>query len=479
MKSLYEELKKYSRSDYYGFHMPGHKRNASAMQADLPYSMDITEIEGFDDLHHPTGILQEVQRRASKIYHAEETSVLVNGSTVGILSAVMGCTCEGDKILIARNCHKSVYHAVFLNKLVPIYVYPAFYPDKGLNGAIDPEKIQKILQEEQGIKAVVITSPTYDGVLSDIAKISTIVHAHKIPLIVDEAHGAHFGFHPYFPENANQKGADIVIHSLHKTLPALTQTALLHKNGHIVDWDRVWYYLDMLQTSSPSYILMASADVCISEIEKKGEQYFESYVQRLKAVRNRLQDLERLRLVQTEEYDFSKLVIYTGNTEYTGKDIYDILLKDYHLQMEMAAGNYVLGMTSVADTSEGMARFCSAIMEIDKKIASEERKNKHTADIQSSLPELERKYTSAEMKEKIDLYNRRGRMGNIKSKTWKTSVGHISTEYAYMYPPGIPLVVPGEIISKKISMSLCRFEEAGFEIQGTRKAGEIEVWIDE
>ncbi|MEJ8735687.1 aminotransferase class I/II-fold pyridoxal phosphate-dependent enzyme [Mediterraneibacter sp. ICN-202921] len=479
MKSLYEELKKYSKSDYYGFHMPGHKRNASAMQADLPYSMDITEIEGFDDLHHPTGILQEVQRRASKIYHAEETSILINGSTVGILSAIMGCTCEGDKILIARNSHKSVYHAVFLNKLVPIYVYPTFYPDKGLNGAVDPEKIQTILQEEQGIKAVVITSPTYDGVLSDIDKISTIVHAHKIPLIVDEAHGAHFGFHPYFPENANQKGADIVIHSLHKTLPALTQTALLHKNGSIVDWSRVCYYLDMLQTSSPSYILMASADVCISEIEKKGKQYFEFYVKLLKAARNRLQELENLRLVQTEEYDFSKLVIYTGNTEYTGKYIYDILLKEYHLQMEMAAGNYVLAMTSPADTPEGMERFCSAIMEIDRKIVSEERKNKNTVEIQSSLPELERKYTSAEIKEKIDLYNRRGCTGNIKSKTWKTSVGHISTEYAYMYPPGIPLVVPGEIISKEISMSLCKFEEAGFEIQGTRKAGEIEVWIDE
>ena len=283
----------------------------------------------------------------------------------------------------------------------------------------------------------------------------------------------------HISENANQKGADIVIHSLHKTLPALTQTALLHKNGSIVDWSRVCYYLDMLQTSSPSYILMASADVCISEIEKKGKQYFEFYVKLLKAARNRLQELENLRLVQTEEYDFSKLVIYTGNTEYTGKYIYDILLKEYHLQMEMAAGNYVLAMTSPADTPEGMERFCSAIMEIDRKIVSEERKNKNTVEIQSSLPELERKYTSAEIKEKIDLYNRRGCTGNIKSKTWKTSVGHISTEYAYMYPPGIPLVVPGEIISKEISMSLCKFEEAGFEIQGTRKAGEIEVWIDE
>ena len=177
--------------------------------------------------------------------------------------------------------------------MIPIYIYPEFYPDKDLNGEIDPEAVQKILQEIPNIRAVVITSPTYDGVLSDVAKISAVVHQYKIPLIVDEAHGAHFGFHPYFPENANQKGADIVIHSLHKTLPSLTQTALLHKNGSIVDWQRVCYYLDMLQTSSPSYVLMASIE-CVQflKIEEKGAEYFEDYVQLLKETRKELQKLK-------------------------------------------------------------------------------------------------------------------------------------------------------------------------------------------
>ena len=476
MKSLYKKLKEYSESDYYGFHMPGHKRNLCFSQVELPYEIDITEIEGFDDLHHPQGILKELQKRASRIYHAQETAVLINGSTAGILSAILGVTEEGDKILIARNCHKSVYHAVVLNKLIPIYIYPEFYPDKYLNGEIDPEAVQKILQEIPNIRAVVITSPTYDGVLSDVAKISAVVHQYKIPLIVDEAHGAHFGFHPYFPENANQKGADIVIHSLHKTLPSLTQTALLHKNGSIVDWQRVCYYLDMLQTSSPSYVLMASIDVCISKIEEKGAEYFEDYVQLLKETRKELQKLKKLNLQQTREYDLSKIVISARDTEYTGKDIYNILLKKYHLQMEMAAGSYVLGMTSVADTPEGMQRLHSALLEIDRNIVWKEGKNSRKKITQSYLPKLDRKYTSAELRKKISKRDRN--TGNLKSIAWEISEGYVSAEYAYIYPPGVPLIVPGEQISKEVQLSLYKFRELGFQIQGLKKNGKIEVWID-
>lgn len=478
MKSLYKKLKEYSESDYYGFHMPGHKRNLCFSQVELPYEIDITEIEGFDDLHHPQGILKELQKRASRIYHAQETAVLINGSTAGILSAILGVTEEGDKILIARNCHKSVYHAVVLNKLIPIYIYPEFYPDKDLNGEIAPEAVQKILQEIPNIRAVVITSPTYDGVLSDVAKISAVVHQYKIPLIVDEAHGAHFGFHPYFPENANQKGADIVIHSLHKTLPSLTQTALLHKNGSIVDWQRVCYYLDMLQTSSPSYVLMASIDVCISKIEEKGAEYFEDYVQLLKETRKELQKLKKLNLQQTREYDLSKIVISARDTEYTGKDIYNILLKKYHLQMEMAAGSYVLGMTSVADTPEGVQRLHSALLEIDRNIVLKEGKNSRKKITQSYLPKLDRKYTSAELRKKIDISKRDRNTGNLKSIAWEISEGYVSAEYAYIYPPGIPLIVPGEQISKEVQLSLYKFRELGFQIQGLKKNGKIEVWID-
>ena len=231
MERLYDKLKAYSESDFYAFHMPGHKRNKALLGIELPYDLDITEIDGFDDLHHADGILKEEQERAARVFGAEESHFLVNGSTAGILSAVMGCTHRGDKILVARHCHKSIYHAIYMNGLVPRYVYPEFDISMHMNGEISKEDVAKALAAEPDIKAVVIVSPNYDGVVSDVKGIAEVAHSYRIPLIVDEAHGPHFGFHPAFPGRANDLGADVVINSLHKTLPSLTQTAILHING--------------------------------------------------------------------------------------------------------------------------------------------------------------------------------------------------------------------------------------------------------
>ena len=196
---------------------------------------------------------------------------------------------------MARNCHKSVYHAVFLNELRPVYIYPEFDETMELNMAVSPEKIERLLEEHKEVQAVVLTSPTYDGVLSDIERISEIVHQKKIPLIVDEAHGAHFGFHPYFPENANTKGADVVIHSLHKTLPALTQTALIHLNGTRIDRRKIRNYLHIFQTSSPSYVLMASMDECLRTVAEQGDVLFETYVKNLES--NALQIFDKMKKI--------------------------------------------------------------------------------------------------------------------------------------------------------------------------------------
>mgnify|MGYP000541836851 CR=1 FL=1 len=162
-------------------------------------NLDITEIDGFDDLHHADGILKEEQERAARVFGAEESHFLVNGSTAGILSAVMGCTHRGDKILVARHCHKSIYHAIYMNGLVPRYVYPKFDISMHMNGEISKEDVAKALAAEPDIKAVVIVSPNYDGVVSDVKGIAEVAHSYRIPLIVDEAHGPHFGFHPAFP----------------------------------------------------------------------------------------------------------------------------------------------------------------------------------------------------------------------------------------------------------------------------------------
>ena len=464
--------------------MPGHKRQAPA-GVSLPYEIDITEIEGFDDLHHADGVLRDAQQLAAKVYGAEETRYLVNGSTAGILSAVLGSTDKGDRILVARHCHKSVYHAIYLNELKPVYLYPEFNSGLHMNMDISVSAVRTALMECPDIRAVVIVSPTYDGVISDIRGIAEVVHNYGIPLIVDEAHGAHLGFHPYFEPNALAKGADIVIHSVHKTLPSLTQTALLHMQGELVQKRRIFRYLDMLQSSSPSYILMASIDKCVHMLDEQGRELFEPYVRMLSGLRQSLGNLRCLRLLETERYDKSKLVISVHRLEMTGKELYQILLERYHLQMEMAAGTYVIAMTSVNDSREGFERLREALFELDAELAKGSRgcagigkTNGTEKDRKSSvpgkkaaggLPVNEQVMTCAEAFKSSD-----GQSG-IKLLSWEKAVGRISAEYAYLYPPGSPLIVPGERVSPETAELLMQYREAGFSIEGLETDGHIKV----
>lgn len=466
MRTLYDRLIEYSNSDYYGFHMPGHKRQMNMMGAAAPYEIDITEIGGFDDLHHADGILKEAQTRAARVYHADETHFLINGSSVGILSAVIGVTNRGDTVLVARNCHKSVYHAIEMNGLNPVYLSPGVNPSVQFNTEVSAEDVRSALGRVPGICAVIIVSPTYDGVVSDVEAISEAVHEKGIPLIVDEAHGAHFGFHPYFPENSNQAGADIVIHSLHKTLPSLTQTALLHMNGGLVRREKVRRYLHMLQSSSPSYVLMASIDSCVDLLENQREELFDPYTERLEKLRTRLAGLRRLRLEETACYDRSKLVVSAGDTGLTGRELYRVLSDRYHLQLEMAAGTYVLAMTSVGDTNEGMERLLTALEEIDGM----------TGTVQNSglkydipcLPRPDVVYNSFDIEEMKKSWQ-------TAVLPWQDSVGRVAAEYAYLYPPGKPLIVPGERVSQEAADVLQWYYEKGFSVEGIKREGCIEV----
>ena len=479
MATIYDKLKAYSDSDYYGFHMPGHKRKMHMSWDADPYSVDITEIEGFDDLHHAEGILKEAQERAARIYHADETHFLVNGSTVGILSAIAGVTNKGDQILVARNCHKSVYHAIYMNELQPVYIYPEFDSELQLNIEISAEDVRRALNRYPQIRAVMIVSPTYDGIVSDVAEIAKAAHEKGLPLIVDEAHGAHFGFYPCFPENANQKGADIVIHSVHKTLPAFTQTALLHMNGNLVNREKVRRYLHMLQSSSPSYILMAGIDQCMEMLEHHRTEVFDPYVKRLKWIREELGKCKNIRLIETEHYDKSKLVLSVAGLvgkedgsadgkEATGLELQEDLLKQYHLQMEMAAGTYVIAMTSVGDTDEGMERLVKAIWELDKKYIHLQKN--YDVDTER-LPQAEVVYSPAQIISMKDM-----KAEEFQVVPLLESEGHISAEYAYLYPPGIPLLVPGERITAQIVEHFHWYRERTYEIQGVAKEGYIEVW---
>ncbi len=325
---LIQRLREYGNSDMYPFHMPGHKRKNIEGFSD-PFKVDITEIEGFDNLHHPQGLLKESMEWAALAYGADRTRYLVNGSSSGLLSAICGSLPRGGRILISRNCHKAVYNGIFLHQLRASYVYPQEIPGLGIQGGILRSDVEKALSRYMDTQAVLIVSPTYDGVVSDIKGIAEAVHRAGLPLIVDEAHGAHFRFGEDFPASALDLGADVVIQSVHKTLPCLTQTALIHMKckrpggGAYVDMDQIDKYLSIFQSTSPSYLFMASIENGIFQMEKMD---INPFMKALGQLRERLGEMRHLQLVTERikglfgvfDLDRTKLVVSTGGTGVTG-----------------------------------------------------------------------------------------------------------------------------------------------------------------
>ena len=498
---LLERLTEYAGSDAYPFHMPGHKRREipDGIPGGFPdpYGIDITEIDGFDNLHHAEGILKDAMDEAAAIYGADRSWYLVNGSTCGILSAVFATTENGGKILTARNCHKAVYHAICLNRLEAEYLYPEEITEFGINGGIRAEDVRKALEKDAmrcagnsgnvrgkitKIQAVLITSPTYEGVVSDIRAIADAAHEYGIPLIVDEAHGAHLEFADQchsFPKSALKYGADLVIQSLHKTLPSFTQTAILHVKGKLVDQDRISRYLSMFQTSSPSYLFMAGMERCIRYMDGDGRNEMVRYEKRLEHFMERMEGLQVLEVLDREicgkyrtvaGWDPSKIVVSTMRAEdFHGEELAETLRRKYHLEMEMTAPEYVIAMTSLMDTEEGFERLGTALLEIDGAlrhcVESEQQKEK------GESKEKERCETPEATESKVSHPVRRTLIceamdADTERTALQDTVGKVSAEFVYLYPPGIPIITPGEVFTDVIVEKIVAYKAAGLLVQG-------------
>lgn len=480
MEYLFDRLGEYGRGDIYPYHMPGHKRRPWGKLPEEMYLRDITEIDGFDDLHQPKGAFKELQEYAAWLYGAEESFCLVNGSTSGILCAVSAALPEGGHILMARNCHRAAYHAAYLRKLSVTYLYPPLMEEYDIYDGITPLQVEKALEREPDIGAVLIVSPTYEGRISDIRGIVEIVHNKGIPLIIDEAHGAHLGFGQDFAENSCRAGADIVIHSVHKTLPALTQTALLHVNGGRVDRSRIRRYLHIYQSSSPSYLLMAGIDNCLKCLEKEGAGAFAIFAAAYGRLLEELSVCRHLRFLPLEpgRQDIGKLLISTKMTGVSGKWLYDVLLREYHLQLEMAAGSYALAMFTVNDTEEGYERMKSALIEIDASLEvsteaacpTEAECSAETASPVETVCPVE--VCAADALMPAEAYSE----GSIPlARAWdmekccvdiQDSVDCRVGEFVNLYPPGIPLLVPGEKITSRMVTEIRCYQERGLLLQG-------------
>ena len=476
---LINRLAAYARSDMYPFHMPGHKRRTGPEESFMnsctdsftnPFAVDITEIEGFDNLHHPEGILKDSMKWAADVYGADQTYYLINGSTGGILAAVCGSVPRGGRILVSRNCHKSVYHGICLNQLKASYVYPQEIEGLGIQGGITAEDVDRMLNRYMDTQAVLIVCPTYDGIVSDIEAIARIVHRAGLPLIVDEAHGAHFRYDAMFPVSALDLGADVVIQSVHKTLPSLTQTALLHikcnrpDGGCYADRERIDRYIHMVQSSSPSYVLMASIENSIFLMDQyRKEGKVAEFEADLLKIRKKLEKMKYLRLVEENlvgtagisDVDISKIVVSVRGSGLTGEMLSRILREKYHLEMEMCGADYVTAIAAIGDSKKGLKRLKKALLEIDKEM---EKSGK----IHNNEPE-DNVYSRHAMQvlpvfKAID--------GEKETVSLKESSGRICGEFAYIYPPGIPLLAPGERITEEILETLQDYIEKDLPVQG-------------
>ena len=456
MSDLLQHLQKLQKSDEYPFHMPGHKRNFGSCFTDNPYGIDITEIEGYDNLYEADGILADAMERAAKVCGAEETFFLVNGSTVGLLAAITGVTNPGDRILVARTCHKAVFHAMELRQLQAVYLHPEYVEDWDLLGGINPQEVLQKLKRYPDIKAVVITSPTYDGIVSLVKEIAGIVHEAGIPLIVDEAHGAHFPHDERFPESAIQSGADVVVQSMHKTLPSFTQTALLHMKKGFADVDRIREYIGFYQTSSPSYLFMAGMDKCMELIEKQGSHLWDEFFYLRNEFFEKIKGLDYIRIYKDNEP--GKLVISVKNTAMTGRELHERLLQDYHVQMEMVAESYVLGIITMCDTKEGFDRLAEALMAMDRELAaSEEKKGNMEEFVQLQMLNIDSSKSSEIVKNVFaetfmceDVVYSLAEIHRIEKEAiyLHTAEDRVASDYVNLYPPGIPFLIPGERITK-------------------------------
>ena len=483
-ESLMDALRAYDKT-YYPLHMPGHKRRLDP-SGGLPISIDITEVDGMDDLHNASGILAEAEARTAALYGSPCCRYLVGGSTVGILSAIRACCSRNGTVLAARNCHKSVWHAAELMNLTTAFLMPERIGTFDLFGSVRPEEVAGKLRKHPEAEAVVITSPTYEGVLSDVRAIAAICHAAGVPLIVDEAHGAHLGLctenssdRAFFPQGAVSCGADVVIQSPHKTLPCLTQTSWMHIQGNLVSPKRVDHELDVFETSSPSYPLMASLDAATCFLTREGGDYLHHWEECLAAFAEKTRGLRYLRipgitdpLPRTAAFarDPGKILISGRDAGLTGGALANILRTRYQFETEMAVGWNVLAMTSMADDPEAIERFAEALQEIDSGSLNEKeppfprRLSASDIDIiiESNLiaaPSAETVMTIAEAMERPSV-----------SVLEESAAGAVSAEYLWAYPPGIPLIMPGERITDGLLCTLRALRAAGTAIHHEGRA---------
>lgn len=447
LESLLAEKEAYHTS----FHMPGHKM---LMQ---PHPMlerywggnlhpaDIVEINGIIDyLHSPKGALLEAQKLAAQAYGADYTFFLINGSTVGNMGAIMSASREGQKVMMPRASHRSVYGGLVLSGAMPVYIPPDYHPRVGFSLAVSAEAVRTLFEQHSDVAAIHITSPNYYGVLSDTATIRQIAHAHGALMLVDEAHGSHLAFHEGYPASAVHLGADMVIQSTHKTQGALTQASMLHVNSGGANLARVAQVMGLLQSSSPNSLLLASLDAARMQMATEGYALLETALQLALYARQQICAIEGLWCYGDDligshgifAYDPSKLVISVRGIGQTGFAVADMLRHDFGIDVEFADLRQIICSITIGDTPETIAKLVDALRQI-----AQNRRMAGSDELEVPPP--------AELPQ-IAISPREAYFAPSRPVPLAEAIGEICAENIIPYPPGIPLVVPGEVITQDV-----------------------------
>ncbi len=469
---IFEKLVRHYKSSIASFHVPGHKMGKAFNPIGKKYykellKLDMTEITGLDDLHQPKGIILEAEKRAANLYQADKTFFMVNGSTSGNLAMILATCQPGDKIIVQREVHKSVINGLILARARPIYIDSERITQLGISGGISKSSLINALRMNEDVKAVLITNPSYYGISINIKCISDIVHKYNIPLLVDEAHGAHFGFHPRFPSSAIQGGADIAVQSTHKTLSALTMGSMLHVKSKYIEIDRLGMFLSMIQTSSPSYPIMASLDLTCAWLESEGDRLWDKTFVNLDNFYKKAINLKNINVIHNFENDNLlldplKIIIHSNNRSYSGVSLQENL-ENKKIFTELADLYNILAIISNGTSNKDLNNLLSSLMKIDNEISTNKIKK---TNLQSLIFDY---YPDSNGLKEVSLdkmlYSRTTIVPMFEA------IGKIAAEMITPYPPGIPVVQIGEVISKESIEYLLQLKKIGINIYGVYNNG--------
>lgn len=464
---LFDALMEYVNRNTIPFHVPGHKKGQGMDNKFKDFvgtnvlSIDVTVFKLVDSLHHPTGAIKKAQELAADAYGSDSAFFSIHGTSGAIQAMILSVVTQGDKIIIPRNVHKSVTAGIILSGAVPVYMQPEIDRTIGVALGVTPETVERTLKENPDAKAVLIINPTYYGVASDIKRIADIVHSYDIPLIVDEAHGPHLGFNDRLPMSGMQAGADMCAQSTHKIIGSLTQSSLLQVRSERIDVNRVQQVMNLLQTTSPSYILMASLDVARMQIATKGKELLDTAIDLAEYTRSEVNKIPGLYCFGREvlnkkgafDIDPTKITICCKDMGITGFQLDQILADKYHIQVELSDLYNVLAVGSFGDTKQTMDALISALREISAEYTNIQNRRGGVLEI-PEIPKQVATPREAFNSPKIPV-------------SLKNSIGEISGEFLLAYPPGIPVLCPGERITPEIINYVEALKNAGLYVQGT------------